>query len=130
VFRGEGGKSFVSGTDINQLGEIANGAGGLAYEVRIDAWIGRLEKLPQPTIALVDGWALGAGLALAAACDFRPTTADAKFGAPIARTIGNCYSPQYEAAPCGIRGAARKTHPDAGRDDRSEEARAAGSSST
>jgi enoyl-CoA hydratase len=93
ALRGAGGKAFISGTDIGQLAEIADGEGGLAYEARIDACVGGLERLRQPTIALIDGWAVGGGLALAAACDFRLAAAGAKFGAPIARTVGNCYSP-------------------------------------
>lgn len=93
VFRGEGGKAFISGTDIRQLAEISSGSDGLAYEARIEACVGGLEALPQPTLALIDGWAVGGGLALAAACDFRLATTAAKFGAPIARTVGNCYAP-------------------------------------
>jgi enoyl-CoA hydratase/carnithine racemase len=92
VLRGEGGNAFVSGTDISQLSEIADAEDGLAYEARIDTCVGNLERLPQPTLALIDGWAVGGGLALAAACDFRLATPKAKFGAPIARTVGNCYS--------------------------------------
>lgn len=93
VFRGVGGKAFVSGTDIAQLGSIADGKDGLAYEARIEACVGGLESLPQTTLALIEGWAVGGGLALAAACDFRLATEGAKFGAPIVRTVGNCYAP-------------------------------------
>jgi enoyl-CoA hydratase/carnithine racemase len=45
-----------------------------------------------PTVALVDGWCVGGGLAIATACDFRLATPDAKFAVPIARTLGNCLS--------------------------------------
>jgi hypothetical protein len=44
-----------------------------------------------PTVAAVEA-AVGGGLAIAAACDFRLATPDARFGAPIARTLGNCLS--------------------------------------
>jgi len=92
LLRGAGGRAFISGTDISQFTAISNGESGLGYEARIEACIAAVERLPQPTVALVDGWAVGFGLVLAAACDFRLATPAARFGAPIARTVGNCLS--------------------------------------
>jgi enoyl-CoA hydratase/carnithine racemase len=46
-----------------------------------------------PTIAVIDGLAVGGGLAIASLCDFRISTPNAKFGVPIARTLGNTLSP-------------------------------------
>ncbi len=92
TFRGAGGEAFVAGTDIEQFGVFLNGEDGVAYEGRIDACIGQLEGLPMPTVALVEGWAVGGGLAIATACDFRIATPDARLGVPIARTLGNCLS--------------------------------------
>ena len=54
--------------------------------------IAPIESLPMPTLAVVDGWAVGGGLAIATACDFRIATPAARFGVPIARTLGNCLS--------------------------------------
>ena len=92
LFRGAGGKAFVAGTDIAQFLEFGGGGDGVAYEHRIDLCIAMLEALPMPTIALVEGWAVGGGVAIATACDFRIATAESKFGVPIARTLGNCLS--------------------------------------
>ncbi len=96
VFRGAGGEAFVAGTDIAQFqsfGEGAQGgADGVAYEQRIDACMELLGTLPMPTVAVVEGWCVGGGLAIATGCDFRLATPGAKFGVPIARTLGNCLS--------------------------------------
>jgi enoyl-CoA hydratase len=91
MFRGAGGKAFVAGTDIAQFAGF-DGDSGVAYEKRIDACIGMLEALPMPTISLIEGWAVGGGLAIATTCDFRLATPDAKLGLPIAKTLGNCLS--------------------------------------
>lgn len=92
VFRGAGGQAFVAGTDIAQFLEFRNGDDGVAYERRIDHGIQLIEQLPMPTVAVIEGWAVGGGLAIATACDFRIATADAKFAVPIARTLGNTLS--------------------------------------
>jgi enoyl-CoA hydratase/carnithine racemase len=92
VLRGAGGKSFVSGSDIAQFSAFQNGDDGIAYETSIDAYFAPLINLPIPTIALVEGLAVGGGLAIASCCDFRIATHDARFGVPIARTLGNCLS--------------------------------------
>jgi len=91
-FRGAGGQAFVAGTDIEQFKAFRSGDDGVAYEQQIDQCIARLESLPMPTVAVVEGWAIGGGLAIATACDFRIATPGSKFGVPIARTLGNCLS--------------------------------------
>jgi enoyl-CoA hydratase/carnithine racemase len=91
VFRGTGG-AFVAGTDIRQFTSFSSGEDGIAYERKIDASIGQIERLPKPVIAVVQGVCVGGGLAIAMACDFRVATPDARFGVPIARTLGNCLS--------------------------------------
>jgi enoyl-CoA hydratase len=92
TIRGAGGEAFVAGTDIEQFRSFDSGEDGIRYEQTIDAMIARIERLPVPTLAIVEGWAIGGGLAIAAACDFRIATPTASFGVPIARTLGNCLS--------------------------------------
>ncbi|MDB5367983.1 MAG: crt [Rhodospirillales bacterium] len=92
VLRGAGGKAFVAGTDIAQFKDFTSGEDGIAYETRIDGFVDALQRLPIPTVAVVEGYAVGGGLAIANACDLRIATADARFGVPIARTLGNCLS--------------------------------------
>ncbi|MGZ5180377.1 MAG: enoyl-CoA hydratase/isomerase family protein [Ramlibacter sp.] len=91
-FRGAGGQAFVAGTDIAQFQQFTSGDDGVGYEKRIDACVGLLESLPMPTVAVLEGWAIGGGLAIATACDFRLATPGTKLGVPIARTLGNCLS--------------------------------------
>jgi enoyl-CoA hydratase len=92
VLRGAGGKAFVAGTDIEQFSGFT-GADGVAYETRIDGYIDGLERCRVPTVAVIEGFAVGGGLAIANACDIRIAQAGARFGVPIARTLGNCLSP-------------------------------------
>jgi len=93
IFRGAGGKSFVSGSDIAQFASFQSGDDGVRYEEAIHDYLNPLAMLPIPSIAVIDGMAVGGGLAIATCCDFRIATPDAKFGVPIARTLGNCLYP-------------------------------------
>ncbi|GAA4222037.1 enoyl-CoA hydratase/isomerase family protein [Sphingomonas endophytica] len=92
TFRGTGGKAFISGTDISKFADYRDGAQGVAYEREIDECMAAVDAIPCTTIAVVEGWAVGGGLNISAACDFRIATPDARFGSPIGRTIGNCLS--------------------------------------
>ncbi len=92
ILRGTGGKAFISGTDISQFKAFASGEDGLAYEAKIDHFVETVERLRVPSIAAVEGYAVGGGLAIANACDIRIATPGARFGVPIARTLGNCLS--------------------------------------
>jgi enoyl-CoA hydratase len=92
VLRGVGGKAFIAGTDIAQFQEFTTAEQGVDYEVKMESYLTALETLPFPTLAVVEGWAIGGGLAIAACCDLRIATAGTKFGVPIARTLGNCLS--------------------------------------
>jgi len=91
VLRGAGGH-FVAGTDIAQFAKFETGDDGLSYERELETVVAKLESIRVATIAAVEGYAAGAGLVLATACDLRVATPNARFGAPIAKTVGNCLS--------------------------------------
>ncbi|MDB5536826.1 MAG: enoyl-CoA hydratase [Devosia sp.] len=91
AFRGRG-KAFVAGTDIREFLDFTGAEDGLAYEQRIETGIAQIEALPVPTLAIIDGAAMGGGLVIAAACDLRLVSTRSRFGVPIARTVGNCLS--------------------------------------
>jgi enoyl-CoA hydratase/carnithine racemase len=92
LFRGTGGKAFISGTDISKFADYETGEQGIDYERDIDECMGAIDMIPCTTIAVVEGWAVGGGMNISSACDFRIATPDARFGSPIGRTIGNCLS--------------------------------------
>jgi enoyl-CoA hydratase/carnithine racemase len=60
-----------------------------------------------PTVALIEGWAVGGGLAIATACDFRLATPGSQMSLPIAKTLGNCLSVANVARLCSAFGPQR-----------------------
>ncbi|MBA2779127.1 enoyl-CoA hydratase/isomerase family protein [Billgrantia kenyensis] len=107
VLHGVGGEAFVAGTDIGQFESFRTPGDAVGYEQRIDAVVGKLEALPKPTIALLEGACVGGGAALALVCDFRYATPSLKFGVPIARTLGNTLSISNVARMIDMLGVAR-----------------------
>ena len=107
VFRGAGGKAFIAGTDIAQFRAFRGGDDGIAYEEKMEAILVSVETLPVPTLAVIEGFAIGGGLAIAAACDIRIATPGSRFGVPIARTLGNCLSIANYARLVAALGASR-----------------------
>ena len=86
------GDAFVAGTDIAQFVDFKEASQALEYERRMDAWLGAIEEVRVPTVAALRGPVVGGGLAIAAACDLRVAAPSARFGVPVARTLGNCFS--------------------------------------
>jgi enoyl-CoA hydratase len=107
VLRGAGGKAFTAGTDIAEFTAFSSPSHALAYERRIDDILDRVERLRAATIAQVQGIATGGGCLLALACDLRVCTPAARFGVPIARTLGNCLSAANYARLVDLMGPAR-----------------------
>jgi enoyl-CoA hydratase/carnithine racemase len=93
ILRGAGDKAFVSGTDIRQFQSFKTREDALGYEARIGRVLNRLAGLRKPTIAVIQGDAVGGGMFMALACDLRLAAEHARFGAPIARTLGNFAAP-------------------------------------
>jgi enoyl-CoA hydratase len=93
ILRGAGDKAFVSGTDIRQFQSFRTKEDALGYEARISRVLNRIAGLTKPTIAMVQGDAVGGGMFMSLACDLRLAAEHARFGAPIARTLGNFAAP-------------------------------------
>jgi enoyl-CoA hydratase/carnithine racemase len=107
VLSGTGDKAFAAGTDIAQFRDFRTAEDGLAYEARIDRVIDTLERCRVPTVAAIAGACTGGGAAIAAACDLRIAASNARFGFPIARTLGNCLSLANYARLAALIGIAR-----------------------
>jgi enoyl-CoA hydratase len=107
VLRGAGDKAFVSGTDISQFREFKTPNDAIEYEATMDGVFDALEDVPVPTIAAIQGACTGGGAGIAAACDLRLGAPSAKFGFPIARTLGNTLSMRNHARLAALIGVAR-----------------------
>ena len=79
VITGAGESSFVSGADINDIRARGRDEGLAAINSSL---FSHVERFPRPTIAAVNGYALGGGCELALACDIRVASETAKFGQP------------------------------------------------
>ncbi len=107
LLTGAGDKAFASGTDISQFKAFDKPADALEYEGRIDRVLTALESCQLPTIAAIQGACTGGGAGIAAACDLRIAASNARFGFPVARTLGNCLSMGNYARLCALVGAGR-----------------------
>jgi len=81
IITGAGDKAFVAGADIAYMQPLS-AAEGRAWGKAGQAVFDKIENLPQPVIAAVNGFALGGGNELAMACDIRIASEKAKFGQP------------------------------------------------
>ncbi len=97
VLTGAGGRAFVAGTDIAQFRSFTTEKDALDYEARGNHVMRTLETVRVPTIAAIAGPCTGGGAGMAASCDLRLVSRSARYGFPIARTLGNCLSMQNYA---------------------------------
>ena len=92
VLTGAGEKAFAAGTDISEFRAFSTAEDALNYESRIERVVSALESSRVPTIAAIAGACTGGGFTIAGCCDLRIGAANARFGIPIGRTLGNCLS--------------------------------------
>jgi enoyl-CoA hydratase len=79
IVSGAGGKAFAAGADIAELKDRTHAQAFLGWTQKM---LQQVEDFPRPTIAAIDGYALGGGLELALACDLRVASKGAKIGMP------------------------------------------------
>lgn len=79
IVSGAGGKAFAAGADIAELKARTHAQAFLGWTQKM---MQQVEDFPRPTIAAIDGYALGGGLELALACDLRVASKSAKIGMP------------------------------------------------
>jgi enoyl-CoA hydratase/carnithine racemase len=91
VVRGEGGEAFAAGADISEFEARRSSSEDVkTYEAQIDAAHRALDTAPKPVIALIHGFCVGGGLAVALSCDLRYAGESARFAIPAAR-LGLAY---------------------------------------
>jgi enoyl-CoA hydratase len=84
VLRGAGTQAFIGGADIAEMAGL-DAASARAFITLVHRSCDVFRRLPVPAIACIQGWALGAGLEIAAACDLRYASNGARFGMPEVR---------------------------------------------
>src|ERR1051326_8408794 len=85
VLRGAGEEAFVAGADISEFEALRTGASGSRYEEENAHAFTALQAMRKPVIAMIHGFAIGGGVALALCADFRYAADDATFAIPAAR---------------------------------------------
>ncbi|BDG72987.1 enoyl-CoA hydratase [Roseomonas fluvialis] len=85
VLTGAGPRAFIGGADITSMAAIEDEKGARAFIRLVHGCCRAIRDMPVPVIARVNGWCLGAGLEVAAACDLRIASDSAKFGMPEVR---------------------------------------------
>ena len=78
-------RPFVGGADIREMAALRDAEGARAFIELVHGCCRAVRDCPVPVVARIEGFALGAGLELAAACDLRIAAADARFGMPEVR---------------------------------------------
>ncbi|MBL6455158.1 enoyl-CoA hydratase/isomerase family protein [Belnapia sp. T6] len=85
VVTGAGPKAFIGGADIGTMAAIDDKDAAEAFITLVHGCCRAVRDCPAPVIARLNGWTLGAGLELAAACDLRLAAEGARFGMPEVR---------------------------------------------
>ncbi|BDB28809.1 enoyl-CoA hydratase [Cupriavidus sp. TA19] len=97
VLRGAGTEAFGSGADIDEFESIrASKAQAIAFARDGHRAMGAVRDCPVPTIAAIRGACVGGGLELAAGCDIRMASDDARFAVPIARLGATLAYPELQ----------------------------------
>jgi enoyl-CoA hydratase len=95
VLKGNGGKSFVSGADISEFEKLRSTPEGIVhYERTANAQYERIHDCPKPVIAMIKGYCMGGGMAVACAADIRICSDDSVFAIPAGR-LGIGYRPSF-----------------------------------
>jgi enoyl-CoA hydratase/carnithine racemase len=82
VLSGAGGKAFIGGADINHMAGMKSSEDGRAFITSVHKLCQAIRDCPVPVICRMEGYTLGAGLEVAAACDMRIAADNAFFGMP------------------------------------------------
>jgi enoyl-CoA hydratase/carnithine racemase len=91
LFRGAGEQAFASGADISEFKENRKDkASAVAYNKIVEEAEIAIRECPRPTVAMIHGFCMGGGMALALACDLRFAAEGARFGIPAAK-LGIIY---------------------------------------
>lgn len=94
IVTGAGGKAFASGADISKFEKERSTREAVAHYQNTSArFYSALENFPKPTLAVIRGYCIGGGLALAVCCDIRLCSQGSRFGVPAAKLgVGYGYA--------------------------------------
>ncbi|KAJ6102036.1 hypothetical protein N7486_004463 [Penicillium sp. IBT 16267x] len=85
VLTGAGPKSFIGGADISEMAQLNSPPAAEAFISKVHTACNSIRNCPVPVIGRINGYALGAGLEMAASCDLRVASSNAVFGMPEVR---------------------------------------------